>query len=198
MRENRRRILWLAGFGGLVCLLLLALPGRLFSQDNQKEPSYTVREGRMYINLKKNIDKAQLDRFIDQYDLSDLDLAKLIFGHSGEEIKQQLYKRLQKMGWRVDTDNRQKIVLSKQMLGMSNLNDPAQIIRLTEDHPNTYDLFPAQNDNLVFGFNRFTGKFPFAVKDSLVTFYAKGHTSARRVLLAGSFTNWQQIGRAHV
>ena len=191
MRENRRRILWLAGFGGLVCLLLLALPGRLFSQDNQKEPSYTVREGRMYINLKKNIDKAQLDRFIDQYDLSDLDLAKLIFGHSGEEIKQQLYKRLRKMGWRVDTDNRQKIVLSKQMLGMSNLNDPAQIIRLTEDHPNTYDLFPAQNDDLVFGFNRFTGKFPFAVKDSLVTFYTKGHTSARRVLLAGSFTNWQ-------
>jgi hypothetical protein len=91
----------------------------------------------------------------------------------------------------VDIDNPEIIVISKQMLGMGGLGDPEKRMRLTEDHPNTYDLFPAQNDNLVYGFNRFAGKFPFAVRDSLVTFFMKGHTSAREVLLAGSFSNWQ-------
>src|ERR1700761_4256556 len=126
----------------LIFLLLLALPGRLFSQDG---PSYTVREGKMYISVNKNIDKTRLDNFIEQYDLSDLDLSKLFFGHHEEQAEKKWYKRLQKLGWRVETNNRQQIVLSKQMLGMGDLNDPAQRIRLTEDHPNTYDLFPAQN-----------------------------------------------------
>lgn len=189
MREDGRKSGWLTCLGLLTSLLLLMAPGKVFSQGDQKGTSYTVKEGRMYISLNRNIDKSRLDRFIDQYGLSDLDLPKLLFGHSGKD--QGLAQRLQKMGWRVEADSRQTIVLSKQMLGVSNLNDPGRRISLSEAHPNTFDLFPAQNDNLVFGFNRFAGKFPFAVKESFVTFFLRGHGSAHGVLLAGSFTKWQ-------
>jgi len=191
MSGDRLRIGRLAGIGLFSCLLILTLPGRLFSQDDHKGTSYTVRDGRMVISLNRNIDKARLDRFVEQYDLSDLDLPKLLFGQLGKETEKQLFGRLRKNGWKVDTDNRHMIVLSKEMLGVRNLNDPEKRMRLIEDHPNFQDRFPSQNDNLVLGFNRFVGKYPFAVKDSMVTFFLKGHTSARHVLLAGSFTNWQ-------
>jgi hypothetical protein len=191
MSGNTPRKGWLAGIGLLACLLILVLPGQLFSQKNPKWTSYTVSDGRMVISLSKNIDKAGLDKFIDQYDLSDLDLPKLLFGHLGKDTEKQLLLRLQKNGWRVDTDNQRMIVLSKEMQAVSDLNDPGRRTGMIDDHPNFADRFPSQSDDLLFGFNRFAGKYPFAVRDSLVTFFLKGHTSARRVLLAGSFTNWQ-------
>ncbi|MBN8856374.1 MAG: hypothetical protein BGO55_17820 [Sphingobacteriales bacterium 50-39] len=191
IKEDGQKSRWLTCLGLLTSLLLLALPCKLFSQGDQKGTSYTVKDGRMCIEVRRNIDKSRLDRFIDQYGLSDLDLPALLFGGSGKESEKRLISRLRKMGWRLETNNGKTIVLSKQMQGVGNLNDPGRRISLMEEHPNSFDLFPAQNDNLVFGFNRFTGKYPFSVKESQVTFFEKGHSSARRVLLAGSFTNWQ-------
>ena len=174
----------------LVCLLLFVAPGA-FAQEGT---SYTVKDGRMYIQVKRGIDERRLNKFIDQYDLGDLNLPSLLVaGRNG-------LKRLRKMGWRVDIDNPQMIVISKQMLGLGvgELTDPGKRMSLTEDHPNSYDMFPPQNDNLLYGFNRFVGKYPFAVHDTLVTFFMKGHADARRVLLAGSFTNWQHQARSMI
>lgn len=185
MRAGKGRHGRLAALGLFACLLLLAVSGKVSAQNDM---SYTIRNGRMYISLGKHLldkhmDKTRLEKFIERYDLSDLGLEKLIFKGANEHLR--------KMGWRVDMDNNRIIIISKQMLGVGELNDPAKRMILAEDHPNTYDLFPPQNDNLVYGFNRFAGKFPFAVRDSLVTFFMKGHTAAGQVLLAGSFTNWQ-------
>lgn len=170
IKEDGQKSRWLTCLGLLTSLLLLALPCKLFSQGDQKGTSYTVKDGRMCIEVRRNIDKSRLDRFIDQYGLSDLDLPALLFGGSGKESEKRLISRLRKMGWRLETNNGKTIVLSKQMQGVGNLNDPGRRISLMEEHPNSFDLFPAQNDNLVFGFNRFTGKYPFSVKESQVTF----------------------------
>jgi AMP-activated protein kinase-like protein len=177
-------------------LLLLVFPGLLLAQRDQKRTSFTVREGRMYVYVNRHIDKPGLNAFIDQYELSDLDLPQLLFGRSEKDREKLLYKRLEKMGWRVEIDNRQGIVLSKPITGMDDLGNPGRRIDLAQQRPNAYDLFPPQNDNLVYGYNRFPGKFPFRVKDSLVVFYLKGHSSARHVALAGSFTNWQHAALA--
>jgi len=185
MRDGRHRKMGWVGVGLLVSLFLLASPARVFSQGRNVR-TYTIKNGRMYIALSRHIDKAQLDSFIVQYDLSDLDLPRALYSRSPKS-----FKPLNKMGWRMDIDNNQMVVISKAMIGLGNMNDPAKRMTLTEDHPNSDDLFPSENDNLLFGFNRFVGKFPFAVTDSFVTFYVKGHTRAREVLLAGSFTNWQ-------
>jgi Glycogen recognition site of AMP-activated protein kinase len=167
------------------CLLLLILPDKAISQDERPVPvaAYMIRNGRMYIVLDKHLGKVRLNQFIDTYGLSDLDLPVMLISRHREKLKEK--------GWRVEMDNSQRLVISKQIGGIDQLGNPEKRMALTEDHPNTYDLFPSQNDDLVYGINRWTGKLPFAVRDSLVTFFLKGHAGARQVLLAGSFTNWQ-------
>jgi hypothetical protein len=148
-----------------------------------QKASYTIREGRMYIRIMKKIEKGTLDKFVDKFDLGDLDL--------GRALATGQLTQLTKNGWRIEMDNKQQLVISKQIGGVDQLDNPEKRMALTEDHPNPYDLFPARNDNIVYGFDRFDGKFPFAIHDSLVTFFLKGHSIAREVLLAASFTNWQ-------
>jgi 1,4-alpha-glucan branching enzyme len=50
-------------------------------------------------------------------------------------------------------------------------------------------MFPAVNNGVMYGYNRFRYK-PFAAKDSTVTFFLRGNLNAQRVMLAGSFNNW--------
>src|SRR5580704_8738143 len=178
----RRGLLASAGISA-VCLLMLLCGDRSFAQE-RREPSYTIRNGRMFITIGKEIGKARLDSFVDKYDLSDLDLPKIIFGKINTG-------KLERSGWRIDINDEHRLVVSKTIEGIGQLGDPEKRMALTEDHPNNYDQFPPQNDMIVYGVNRFRGKFPFAVKDSLVTFFLKERPHARKVLLAGSFTNWQ-------
>jgi hypothetical protein len=169
----------------VVGLLLTLVPGTAHSQGEKpsREASYTIRDGRMYITIDKHIDKAKLDKFVLQYDLDDLGLPRVL---SSANVS-----KLLKQGWKIDLNNGTRLVISKLMQGVDQLANPEKRMALAEDHPNPLDLFPAQNDNLVYGSNHFTGKYPFAVKDSLVTFFLRGHRAAGKVLLAASFTNWQ-------
>jgi hypothetical protein len=164
-------------------LLLTLTVSPAFSQGDIQKASYTIRDGRMYIRVMKKMKKDDLDKFVDKYDLGDLDLAKALATHQ--------FTQLARDGWRIEMDNKEQLVISKQIGGVGQLGNPEKRMALTEDHPNPYDLFPARNDNIVYGFNRFDGKFPFAIRDSLVTFFLKGHSNSHEVLLAASFTNWQ-------
>ena len=188
MRKSKNKYLrhnysLLVGFSLALWLFLAMNPGNAFCQNDDGKASYKIRDGRMYIKLDRHIDEATLNSFVEKFDLSDLDLPKVLFSGNLDKITA--------MGWRVDLDNKNKLVISKKIGGLDQLGNPEKRMALTEDHPNPYDLFPSQNDDLVYGFNRFRGKLPFAVKDSLVTFFLKGATRARQALLAGSFTNWQ-------
>jgi hypothetical protein len=168
----------------LYSLLLTLTLQPAFCQGDMQNASYTVREGRMVIRIvKKKIEKSDLDKFVEKYDLKDLDLPLAL---NSDRIGQ-----LTNDGWRIDINNDRLLMISKPIGSIGQLGNPEQRMALTEDHPNSYDLFPPRNDNLVYGFNRFTGKFPFATRDSLVTFYLKGRSNAYEVLLAASFTNWQ-------
>ena len=51
-------------------------------------------------------------------------------------------------------------------------------------------LFPATDNGIYFGVNRFRNKYPFAVDDSIVTFFLRNNKNASHVMLAGSFNNW--------
>jgi hypothetical protein len=164
-------------------LLLTLTVTPAFSQGDMQKATYTIREGRMVIRIMKKIEKGDLDKFVDKFDLGDLDLGKALT--SGQ------LSQLTKHGWRIEMDNNRQLVISKQIGGIDELGNPEKRMALAEDHPNPYDLFPSRNDNIVYGFNRFAGKFPFAIHDSIVTFFLKGHSNAHEVLLAGSFTDWQ-------
>ena len=54
-----------------------------------------------------------------------------------------------------------------------------------------FDNTPGQESNrTLYGYNRFKNKLPFAVTDSVVTFFLRGNKEAKQVFLGGSFSKW--------
>ena len=55
----------------------------------------------------------------------------------------------------------------------------------------------AQKENSIgtsYGQNRFINKPPFAIKDSVVSFFLRGNLTAKNVIVSGDFSNWTMIG----
>lgn len=161
----------------LAFTLLLFGGGVTFAQESLN--TVTVKKGHIYISVGKNQTAASLDSFIVQFDLKELDLKTY--------LKNSKPDSLFKMGWEILLDNNEMLVLSRNMAPADRLNDPVEKILLAQKHFNG-DAYP--NRQSVYGINRFLKKYPFAVQDSLVTFFCKGFSNAHRLMLAGSFNNW--------
>jgi hypothetical protein len=144
--------------------------------------SYTIKNGRMYIEMNKQADGAQMDKFLIQYNLSDLPLKQFIQTNSRDSLV--------KLGWKIEKNNQQAFIISKRVMPLKEINNPADKIIFTEKHPTFAELFPAVNNGLLYGNNRFRNKSLFAVANSTVTFFLRGYLNATRVMLAGSFNDW--------
>ncbi|MBL0358052.1 MAG: hypothetical protein IPP72_14805 [Chitinophagaceae bacterium] len=142
--------------------------------------TYTIKDGNMYIALSKNLQQSSLDSFISKYELSDLNLPAF--------LQTGIADSLHKLGWKVDIDSKEIFVISKPLFSADNITDPADKIIFTQKEGT--DVLPPANQ-VHFGYNRYKNKSPFAVSDSVVTFFLRGNTGANSVKLAGSFTNWQ-------
>ncbi|MGZ8540724.1 MAG: hypothetical protein ACXWV6_08770, partial [Chitinophagaceae bacterium] len=79
--------------------------------------AYTVKDGRMFIALSKQLSDASLDSFIAQYDLTDLALKEFIRGIYLDSLK--------RMGWKIDLDNSKLFVISKKLGSYNDLQNPA-------------------------------------------------------------------------
>lgn len=144
--------------------------------------SYTVKDGRMYIALGKKLQDASLDSFIAQYDLQDLALKQFIRG--------RLLDSLAKLGWKLNINSSELFVISKPLMGVDNLTNPAEKIIMAEKKPSFAEMFPAVNNLITYGVNRFKRRYSFNTHDSVVTFYLRNNTNASLVKLAGSFNEW--------
>ena len=133
------------------------------------------------IELSKDLPENELDNFIRDFDLSRLGLKSLFkFNNSDSVIK---------AGWKVGLNNSYMLMLLKPMEKGFDLKD-----LLTEKiHFNKFftDEETANTSSVRYGYNNFKNKNPFRVEDSIVLFFLKGNTKARRVFLAANFTNWQ-------
>jgi hypothetical protein len=165
-----------------VCALLLTvfLDAGLSAQPVPKK--YSIRNGRMIITLGKNITEPSLDSFITQYELYDLALKQILKDNSLDSLK--------KMGWKIEENDEAIFVISKPLISVDNINNPANKIILTEKHPDFSELFPVVSSHVKYGYNRFRNKSQFAVQDSVVTFFLRNNRNAKRVILSGSFINW--------
>lgn len=166
-----------------LCLLLLTAPmvqQRVCAQEGVKK--YTVKNGRMYIELSKKLAEPVLDSFIRQFDLQELALK--------EFIRQNLRDSLHVHGWVLEKNNDAFFVISKPMFGFENLDNPAAKILFTEKHVNSGSLFPAVSSQVLFGTNRFRNKASFERPDSSIIFFLRNHQRASSVMLAGSFNDW--------
>jgi hypothetical protein len=168
--------------GRLVILFIVLMAGCLGLSAQPVIKNYTVKNGRMFITLGKMMKEPSLDSFISQFDLKDLALKEL--------IRKGFKDSLSRQGWKVEIDNQEIIVISKPLFGMEDLKDPVSRLQLGVAKDDFDARFPAVSNTVLFGYNRFRNKSPFHVDDSLVRFYLRGYTQARKVTLAGSFNNW--------
>lgn len=165
----------------ITCIILLLL-ATVFLHAQPPVKVYKVKEGNMFIMLSKNITAASLDSFIADFELQDLNLKKAVIDKKPDSLV--------KTGWKIEIDNDEIIALSKKMGSIDNINNPAVSIAINGNNNNNNT--PFAGSTVKFGINKFRNKRLFAINDSIVTFYLRGNTSAGRVILAGSFNNWNE------
>ncbi|WP_161486766.1 glycogen-binding domain-containing protein [Rufibacter roseus] len=178
----------MARFTLATLLLFLLITVGVSAQTHVKK--YTVKNGKMFIELSKDLTAAAVDSFIVQFDLKDLGLKHLFKNQSPDSLQQQ--------GWQLEKNTPGLYVISKPLMGLEHLENPAEKIMLTGKQPDFENFFPAVNSNVRFGYNRFKNKAPFAVQDSTVTFYLRNYTKANQVKLAGSFNNWSPTAQSMI
>jgi hypothetical protein len=172
------RWLFRLGFWAVLALCL----GRPAAHAQVPVHNYTIRDGRMFIELGGKLKRPALDSFVTRYNLDGIGLYQFILGGSMDSLKAA--------GWRLEMKEQNMSVLSKPLLSNSDIGTTAGQLLLTEIHPRTEELFPAVNNGLQYGYNRFRHKAPFAAKDGSIVFFLRNNAQARRVTLAGSFNNW--------
>ncbi|HWJ91981.1 MAG TPA: glycogen-binding domain-containing protein, partial [Flavisolibacter sp.] len=163
-----------------VCILffVMLVAGRARAQQST---AYTVKNGKMYIEMSRQIRTSALDSFITAFDLSDLGLRQFFRNNNADS--------LQRLGWQVERNNKQGFVISKPLAAVDNIVNPADKIIFTEKHRSFAERFPPVNNGILYGYNRFRNQ-PFAVSDSVVIFFLRNNLKASRVRLAGSFNDW--------
>ncbi len=164
-----------------VILTLICMLATTFLQAQPPAKKYTVRNGRMYIELGRLLSEQAVDSFITQYSLSDIALKHFFRG--------EMLDSLIRAGWKLEQNDSSVFIISKAIEGFGKFENPSDKILVagkSQQPPN----FPVVSSNVRYGFNKFRNKLPFAEKDSFVTFYLRNFLDASRVVLSGSFINW--------
>ncbi|WP_207496795.1 glycogen-binding domain-containing protein [Aridibaculum aurantiacum] len=162
----------------VILAAMLCIMGTSYAQEPVK--IYTIRNGKMHIELSRDLPPALLDAFINKFNLHQLGLMQLIKSSRPDSLKQA--------GWQLQLKDG-VYVLTKPFAELESFKHPSDKVNFA-DAANNALMFPAVSSSVRFGYNRFRNKHPFAVKDSVVTFFLKNNTRAQRVMLAGSFNNW--------
>ena len=141
--------------------------------------AYSIKNGRMYIQISRDVREKALDSFITENDLQDLDLKTF--------IKTNKTDSLQKLGWQVEINNESYFIISKAFEPFGKINNIVDRMLMGEK---IAPLFPATDNGITYGINKFRNKYAFRVEDSVVTFFLRNNKNAGRVMLAGSFNDW--------
>jgi 1,4-alpha-glucan branching enzyme len=141
----------------------------------------------MYIEISRDLPTKDLAVFVQQYNLHDIGLYQL--------IKNKKPDSLQSLGWKLLATKADNFVIVKPLGGLDNFNNPSDKIAFTSKYDKS-NLMPAVPSNVVFGYNRFKNKSAFYKRDSIITFFLRNNTKASKVMLAGSFNNWNPAALA--
>ncbi len=177
----RRRYKHISMLMRTCCCMLLMLFISMYA-DAQPVMRYTVRDGKMFITLDKDLPKEELEGFIKQFDLQNLALDRFLKNGFADSLK--------KAGWKIEMDTRVGIAISKPLASFQEINNPADRILFTSRDIPFDALFPSVSNLVKYGYNRFRNKYSFAIIDSVVFFFLRGNTGANKVMLAGSFNDW--------
>ncbi|MFY8126818.1 MAG: hypothetical protein ACOVMM_00450 [Chitinophagaceae bacterium] len=142
--------------------------------------SFGIKNGKMTITASKNLTQKQIDSLSFKYKLSELKLDLL--------IKQNFTDSLKNQGWIVEKNDYKWLTLSKNF----------ESTELYVGHGKEPFITPTLKNNNPFLFfnkyllNRFKKNKTPTETDTTITLTYKPVKTAKEVLLAGSFTNWQR------
>jgi hypothetical protein len=134
--------------------------------------------------LNKQVLEKDLTEFITHFDLADLDLKNFLKTNNPDS--------LEKLGWVIEMNTNNLLLISKPLFSFDLTGNPLDKIIMAGKPPLPADGYSPGQWNVTYGYNKFRNKTMFAVRDSAVVFLLREHQDARKVLLAGSFTNWEQ------
>ena len=143
------------------CVFIILFVASLQRLSAQEANTYTIRDGKMFIELSKKISPGSLNSFIKKYNLYDLPLKRAV-SISMDSI--------QFLGWKVEENSKRLFIISKPLIGVTNINNPADKIIFAEKHPTFAELFPAERQGLLYGYNRLKNK-SFVTNGSEIIFF---------------------------
>jgi hypothetical protein len=164
----------------IMCMLLMLF---VFNKGLCQPPlHYSVRDGKMYIMMGKDVKLSEINDFVKKFDLGSLALDRF--------LTKGFTDSLFKAGWKIEKNDKSIIEISKSMSSFDQINNPADRILFNDKNVPVNVLFPSVSSTARFGYNRFRSGSSFTIRDSVVQFYLRGYAAARTVMLAGSFNGW--------
>src|SRR4051812_2418268 len=109
----------------------------------QQSTAYTVKNGKMYIEMSRQIRTSRLDSFILEFELSDLGLHQFFINNKPDS--------LQSLGWHIERNNKQGFIISKPLGALDNIVSPADKIIFTEKRRSFAERFPPVNNGVLYG-----------------------------------------------
>ncbi len=162
------------------CVLLLQLSFALAQGGSAK---MMVRDGKMAIEISRNIAEAELNNFISKHHLENLGLRGYFSNNTTDSLRKQ--------GWRLANTTKDMCLFTMDFNTFDKFSNAQEKIVFTEKNkPHNAALFPAVHSSITYGVNKYKNNHLFRVNDSIVTFYLRGYLNAQNVKLAGSFNHW--------
>ncbi|MCE3283187.1 MAG: hypothetical protein K0Q66_1924 [Chitinophagaceae bacterium] len=117
-----------------------------------QQPKYSIKNGRMWIELSKQLPDKDLEEFIVHFELADLDLKTF--------LKTNKTDSLEKLGWAIEKNTKTLLLISKPLLSFDLLGPSLEKIILAGKPPIlSADGFPPDQARVAYGLNKFRGKF---------------------------------------
>lgn len=165
----------------LIALLLANAAVTVYAQNNDMNCEFKVRDNTMRLYLPKKITVDVLNNFTSKYNIGDIGLYELMTTGKDDSLK--------KNGWNIEM-NQQLYVVSKPIEAAGGLANPAgKIIFTAVPTPENWRV--VGGNKVIYGVNNFRNYQSVKQENGVISFYLSGYDRAKRVRLAGSFTNWQ-------
>lgn len=165
--------------------LLLAILWMLFSLPAQSQVPldgyFKVRDNAMFISFNKKARPESLDSFARKFNLLDIGLYELLLYNRGDSLR--------KNGWDINFTHPTTFYITKPLdTAAYDRNPEGKIVFSAVPTPENWRVIGG--NKIVYGINKFRNE-PIRFKNGIVYFVLRGYSNARKVRLAGNFTNWQ-------
>lgn len=167
-----------------ILLLPLLCLGLTLAAQRPMANKVELRQGKIVISLSTGTSAEELDAFAAHYGLEDLPLAAWLQNKALDTLRLQGWTQVKKYpGW---------FVIERPGGMPGRMDQPEQKISTTGKHEPNDAWMPTTPQRQHFAFNKFAKSYAYQQSGQQVTLEVRGYREARQLLLAGTFTQWQQ------